>query len=155
MSNKTNEIHAIELIQNFLKIEDVPKEIYALNVQSTQSAHFSMFKTYNIAIFVVYGLIYLGLAFTIFSKLFKNGNLIIKLMFLAPLTLCFLGVDFFRWYCFMFFLLMISNLFFEKEIDKKIVSRLFYSTILLGIPVSIEIKFGLVPLFFHYISKFL
>jgi hypothetical protein len=138
-----------------MHIDAVPKEYYALNAKDIRNAHFEMFKTYNIGGFILYGFIYLIFIYKTFYTMLKQNFSIRKLLFLFPLALCFLGIDYFRWYCFVFFLVMLFNIYYTASFDKKIFRNILYFTILFGIPVSIETKFGLVNVLFHFISKIL
>jgi hypothetical protein len=146
-SNKTTEHNAIFLVQKFLNTREIYKEMYTLHVKGSKRAHFDIFRTYNLSLLITVGFAYLIFIYYNFKVFFIKNIELRKLIFLLPFGLCLLGVDFFRWYCFVFFLLMIFQIHYFNSLSFYQFKNLILITLFLGIPISIETKFGIIHLF--------
>ncbi len=152
-STKINEHYAIKLVQNYLHIYSIPKEIYLLHIQKIDTTFTNIFSTYNLSILILVGFIYIVILIFSFPKLFKANTYKFSFLVFFPLLLCLIAVDYYRWYCFMFFLAMIMYYNYGYIFTRKSFYILLGTTILLGIPDSINLRFGVLPLLLQIIGK--
>jgi hypothetical protein len=146
-SNKLSEKEAINVLQNS-GYDDIDPLNYAGQTLNIKENIYYFFNTYNVSMFLLYGLVYIIVLFYCFSSLFKSKINEYRWMFLVPLILCLIAVDYFRWYCFVYFLAMLYALHL-KIFTKKSMYFLLFTTILLGIPLAINTKYGIMPLLFY------
>ncbi|HNB38188.1 MAG TPA: hypothetical protein PLV97_02820, partial [Chitinophagales bacterium] len=153
-ANKITKEQAIHLAYEKVQMTEVPETYYIPQVSSAKDNALHVFKTYKMHYAFFYLTIYLLVLFISFKKLFSKPFLEFKWLFLFPLLICLIAADWFRWICFVYFLSMLYCLKYDM-FSLKTFKIFLFTTILLGIPLGITIKYGIIPTLIHFISKIL
>lgn len=150
LSHKLSQNEAIIILKenNSASIEYSQYAAFTLGFKDTILMYFRM---YNVGFFIIYGFCYFIILYLSFKKLFTGKFTDYKWLFLFPLLLCFVAVDFLRWYCFVYFLAMLYALYYNVFSRKSFYYILFIS-IILGIPLAIDNKFGIIHIVFYLLK---
>jgi hypothetical protein len=149
-SHKTDADTAVKILQDFFKVEEVPKrfaDIYTNEIGSNRKVVFSYMYQWMKApnIIAIGG--YLMLLIFSFFYLLKQSFFKYYWLFLFPLILCVIAVDFPRWICFAYFLAFI----FSAHSGYFLKNRFFLflvATIVLGIPIAVAFRYSLLEVWF-------
>jgi hypothetical protein len=152
-SNKLNTEHAIAIIQKFMNIKMVPELYYVYITNSVGLNRAYFFK--NFILFdhpielILYVFFFLILTYIFATKL-KKYVFRFSFMYIFPLFLCFVAVDWARWLCFTYFLLLLYLMYFNK-FEKKDFVILLITTLFIGIPISALIQYSALKILFNSI----
>ena len=105
-SNKITEKEAITILQNH-NLENIDKVYYIWLTFGIKENIKYVFSTYNVSLYIIYGIGYMIILFYSFKELFISKFSEFRWLFLFPLFLCMVAVDYPRWYCFVYFLAML------------------------------------------------
>jgi len=153
LSNKITEQQAIEILQR-VNEEEIAYGNYALYILNTKESIRFFFGEVGVALFLVYGVFYILALFLAFKALFTTKITAFRWLFLMPLVLCFVAVDYPRWYCFVYFLAMLYALHYNL-FNRKAFIYIALVTVLFGIPKGTSYDFGVLPFLFKLLSKIL
>lgn len=142
-ANKITKEQAIYLAETKINMHNIPETYFIPQVSSTIDNALHVFKSYNMFYNSVYVIIYLILLFFSFKKLFTRPFLEFKWLCIFPILICFVAADWLRWVCFVYFFTMLYVIHYSI-FTKQHLKMFTLITILLGIPIGINIKYGLV-----------
>jgi hypothetical protein len=152
MANKITKEQAIHLAATNVGMYNVAETYYIPQVSSAKDNVFHVFKTYKMQYALLYMLVYLIVLYKSFRNLFNKPIFEYRWLCLFPLFICLVAADWFRWICFVYFITMLYAVVYDCY-DKKILKNFIILTIMLGIPIAIGIKYGVVPIIVHFFSK--
>lgn len=151
-ANKITKEQAIELAATKIGMFHVPETYYIPQVSSATDNALHVFKTYKMQYAFIFLIIYLTVLFVSFKNIFRISIKEMRWLCLFPILICLVAADWFRWICFVYFITMLYVLVYDKFTIKTFKNFAFL-TIILGIPIGINIKYGILPTFIQFLSK--
>ena len=140
-SEKISEQTCIDLMKNFTGLQEIPSLFYMQRVSSISQNVHSVFTTNNMALSLLVMLILLMANYFIFKENYKQQPSILNFLFLFPLVLCIVAIDWMRWIS-MVYILSILYLQYQNRLNFTVVKRLLLLSACIGIPVTINLIFS-------------
>lgn len=140
-STKISENTCIELMRKQTGLQEIPSLFYMQRIATISQNIHSVFTTNNMALSLLVLLILLLGNYYIFKDIYKKPSSIFNYLFLFPLVLCFVAIDWMRWIS-MVYILSILYLQHKGNLNFIVVKRLLILSACIGIPVTINLIFS-------------
>lgn len=140
-STKISANTCIELMKNYTGLQHIPKEFYYLRVVGIINNIQFYYTVNNLALSFLLFVVLLIFNYLIFKINYVYKGSFLNYLFLFPLVLCFIAIDWMRWMS-MVYILSILYLQHQKTINSIIVKRLLLLSVCIGIPVTINLIFS-------------
>ncbi len=145
-STKVSENICIELMKNYTGLQEIPLLFYRQRVSTITQTVSEVYAENNMALTLLVLIILLIANYYIFKDIYKKTSSIFNYLFLFPLALCFVAIDWMRWIS-MVYILSILYLQHQQAINTIIVKRLLLLSVCIGIPLTINLIFSPLMLF--------
>lgn len=140
-SNKVSESTCIKLMKNYTGLLEIPKEYYIQRIAYVSQNILLVFTTYNMAFSFLVLLILLFANYFIFKENYKLQKSVLNFLFLFPLVLCFVAVDWMRWIS-MVYILSVLYLQQQDKLNLRTVKLILLLSVCIGIPVTTSLIFS-------------
>lgn len=140
-STKIPKEKCIQLMQDYTGLINIPKEFYIQRTAAIIENIKQVFTTYNMALASIFLVLLLICNRYIFNKIYLNNKYITDYLFLLPLILCFVAVDWMRWVT-QVYLLSIIFLQHKYEINKSVLIKIYVLSFIIGVPNTIGFIFS-------------
>jgi hypothetical protein len=145
-STKISANTCIELMKNYTGLQHIPKEFYYQRVLGIRNNIQFYFTVNNLALSFLLFVVLLIFNYLIFKINYVYKGSFLNYLFLFPLILSFVAIDWMRWIS-MVYILSIFYLQYQNKLNFIIAKRLLLLSLCIGIPVTINLIFSPLMLF--------